>query len=269
MANLGHRGRFGNQVFQYAFLRIYADRHGLRLQTPRWIGQYLFGHSEPRITEKPPTTVTQVDLKNAFSSQEPPHVDADFNSQFMSNMKNYEPYKAKFVSLFQPVPPISTIVEAGMEKLRKQGKTVIALHLRRGDFLNARFAKHPRNFPIPNAWYLNWLAELWPRINKPVLYIASDDLKAVLPDFVAYRPVTAADVFPEFPSEPKFVRIDPSIYPDFYVMTQSDALAISNSSFSFAASLLNERCWKFMRPHKSGKLVPYKPWKSDVRLNLR
>ena len=41
---LGKLGRFGNQLFQYAYLKIYAQIHDLRVETPEWIGQYLFGH---------------------------------------------------------------------------------------------------------------------------------------------------------------------------------------------------------------------------------
>ena len=50
MATLGTNGRFGNQIFQYAFLKIYAKTHQLKLQTSQWIGQYLFGHREPIVS---------------------------------------------------------------------------------------------------------------------------------------------------------------------------------------------------------------------------
>jgi len=32
-STLGAIGRFGNQVLQYGFLRLYAERHGLALET--------------------------------------------------------------------------------------------------------------------------------------------------------------------------------------------------------------------------------------------
>ncbi|MEQ1830586.1 MAG: FkbM family methyltransferase, partial [Pirellula sp.] len=41
---LGRNGRFANQLFQYAFLRILARHHGLRVETSKWVGQLLFGH---------------------------------------------------------------------------------------------------------------------------------------------------------------------------------------------------------------------------------
>lgn len=40
--SLGSYGRVGNQLFQYAFARGYAEAIGAKLETPPWIGQYLF-----------------------------------------------------------------------------------------------------------------------------------------------------------------------------------------------------------------------------------
>lgn len=35
-------GRFGNQLFQYAFARAYAEQHGMELQTQPWVGEHIF-----------------------------------------------------------------------------------------------------------------------------------------------------------------------------------------------------------------------------------
>ena len=52
MSTFGTNGRFGNQIFQYAFLKIYAKEHDLQVQIPRWpIGEYLFGHQDPEISQ--------------------------------------------------------------------------------------------------------------------------------------------------------------------------------------------------------------------------
>ena len=51
---LGHFGRFGNQLFQYAVARKFADMHGARLETPRWIGQRLFFIDDPPISGRLP-----------------------------------------------------------------------------------------------------------------------------------------------------------------------------------------------------------------------
>lgn len=43
-------GRFGNCMFQYAFARGYAEKHGLRLETDPWIGQEVFEINDPPVS---------------------------------------------------------------------------------------------------------------------------------------------------------------------------------------------------------------------------
>src|SRR5262245_12280684 len=44
---LGSTGRFANQLFQYAYGRLYALRHGATAAFPVWEGQQLFGLEDP------------------------------------------------------------------------------------------------------------------------------------------------------------------------------------------------------------------------------
>ncbi|MEW5785494.1 MAG: hypothetical protein AB1767_10545 [Bacillota bacterium] len=60
MSNLGKRGRFGNQVFQYALLKIYTSDYSLGLATGRWVGQLLFGHQDPPVTQVFPRLMTRL-----------------------------------------------------------------------------------------------------------------------------------------------------------------------------------------------------------------
>jgi len=39
---LGKFGRFGNQMFQYAFARAYAEKYGCILEIPTWVGEKIF-----------------------------------------------------------------------------------------------------------------------------------------------------------------------------------------------------------------------------------
>lgn len=52
--NLHHLGRFGNQLFGYAFARGYCERHNLALHTDEWVGEKLFDISHPRCTDDLP-----------------------------------------------------------------------------------------------------------------------------------------------------------------------------------------------------------------------
>jgi hypothetical protein len=54
-------------------------------------------------------------------------------------------------------------------------------------------------------------------------------------------------------------------YLDFSLLGTCDVLAISNSTFSFAASMLSDRGKSFFRPHiPTQKLIPFDPWNAEV-----
>jgi hypothetical protein len=269
MSTLGTMGRLGNQVFQFAFLKLYASHYSLGVQTSPWLGQYLFGHQDPPIQTPLPVVSNISWSPHPFKPAKPAYINVDIEGQFSWHTSFYKPYKSQFQALFQPKPAIRARLEQGMNELRSKGKTIVGIHIRRGDFLRAKYADHPRNFPVPTEWYTQWLHSIWKSLDQPVLYIASDDLKNVTADFQLFNPVTYVDLFSDFPKEPMFHDINPSIYPDYYVLTQCDLLAISNSSYSFSASMLNTRCHTFMRPHKSKALVSYFPWNSNVRIDIR
>ena len=59
METLGQNGRFGNQIFQYFYLKLASELHNAIIHTPKWIGTELFGLSDthpiiasPRAYEK-------------------------------------------------------------------------------------------------------------------------------------------------------------------------------------------------------------------------
>ena len=47
-------GRFGNQLFQYAFARAYCDKFGFELHTDPWVGEEIFQIQHPRIEDDLP-----------------------------------------------------------------------------------------------------------------------------------------------------------------------------------------------------------------------
>ena len=75
--------------------------------------------------------------------------------------------------------------------------------------------------------------------------------------FAAYRPLIGRDL-----AEP-IAGIE--FFADFHALCQADLMAISNSTFSFVASLLNRNARGFFRPDRSVQgLVPYDPWSAPV-----
>ncbi len=251
MSQLGRYGRFGNQFFQYAFLKIYAMEHGCQLELPAdWIGRRLFDVDNPPVTH----SLTPVTIKDWIKEKQPNLVQFDVLGYFQHPTGHYAPQKDYFRSLFRPRPKIETILRTRWDAITNRGKTVVGLHLRRGDFGYGIF------WIAPSQWYLDWLEKIWKDYEDPVLLIISDEPMKVLPDFAKYNPVILQNTTTMIPGA--------EFYPDFWAMTQCDVLAISNSTYSFAASMLNERCKCFMRPEAfDKKLIPYDPWNSATTLD--
>ncbi|WP_293335749.1 FkbM family methyltransferase [Microcoleus sp. CAWBG58] len=255
MSTLGRNGRFANQIFQYAFLKIYAKEHNLRVETPAWIGQYLFGCNDSPISQQLP--VVSEETNNLLEARIPKakenFTNVDFWGYFQYHTKYYAAHKEYFRSLFKPVPEVEKKMKEVLDCLRSRGKTLVGLHLRRGDYGYSDF------FIAPSEWYREWLKGLWETLEEPILFIASDEPEKLLIDFEEYNPIATKDLGLELPQA--------EFYPDFYLLSQCDIVGISNSSFSFAACMLNETGKFFFRPHLyAQKLIPFDPWNSEPML---
>ena len=256
MSTLGSNGHFGNQIFQYAFLKIYAKQHNLRVETPEWVGRYLFGHNDPIISRQLPIVEEKHPIVPAqIPYQKEPYENVDFWGYFQYRTTFYAPHKEYLRSLFKPVQEVEAIMKVAMENLNARGKTLIGIHLRRGDIKNHPLHADPYYYPAPTEWYKDWLRDIWENIEQPVLFVASDSLEEVINDFAEFQPVTVKELGVDLPPA--------SFYPDFYLLSHCELVAISNSSFSFTTCLLNEKGKLFYRPcRKREKLIPFFPWDS-------
>lgn len=251
---LGRNGRFANQLLQYGVLRLYAARHGLTLEVPPWLGRHLYDHDDPlpgpalpRVAEAEGEAAVTASLRG-----EPATVlaDHDVSGYFCGDTTPLAPFKEEFRALFTPGRHLQSHADALLGRLRDAGRTVVALHLRRGDFGWGRF------WIAPASWYRHWLETVWSTLDRPLLFIATDD-PAQLREFAAYRPVTAGDL-----AEP---IAGAEFFTDFHVLCHADRVAISNSSFSFVATMLNRNASEFRRPDPARRaLVPYNPWAAPV-----
>jgi FkbM family methyltransferase len=257
-ATLGRLGRFGNQIFQYAYLKIYAKLHNLQVETPTWIGQTLFGHHDPPVIRNLPAIFEWEEVIGRYSGTfdfagEPPLTNLDLRGYFQFPTRHYAPHKEYFRSLFEPTLALHAQLQPALARLRAGGRTIVGLHLRRGDYGYGYF------FLAPNAWYRQWLELLWPTLDNPVLFIASDRADEVQGEFADFKPLIARDLGVEME--------EADFYPDFYLLSQCDCVAISNSTFSFAACMLNQHGTIFMRPSlEANGLLPFDPWDSEPLL---
>ena len=257
MSNFGKHVRFANQLFQYSFLKLYGLRNNAAPEAPEWAGEKIFGI--PHRGLGAPLKMRKCDewsvLDLALWTMKRPPVDCDFWGYFQNVPPSWRVHRDFLRRLYTPKEPWHAPVERWLARHRANGATLVAIHLRRGDYYELG-AEKPWFRPVPAALYRRWLGEIWPRLKNPVLFIASDDRNAVLPAFAEYLPLTAEDAEAEMP-EAKFMA-------DFAIMAAADVLAICNSSFSRMAAILapeTQRC--FIPSLAAGAFEPYDSWASD------
>lgn len=251
MNTLGENGRFGNQIFQYAFMRYYARQHGFQFQVPHWAGQDLFGFLDAPITVDLPRfeVSCKADLDRGCVSG--PIFGVDFWGYFQ-DVSLYSGDKDFFFQLFSPKLSIKNELEAAWSLI--SDKSIICLHMRYGDYGYGEF------YETRVSWVLNYLESIWDGLKSPVLYLATDDIRCARL-FKSYSVVTAKDIFGSVAC--------PGFYCDFWALSNANhTLIIANSSFSFAASMLNRNSPKMLRPSLLKKaLIPFDPWRDDVLLH--
>jgi len=290
MSSIGQLGRFGNQLFQYAFLRICAEKSGARVECSPWIGQILFGHQDATITDRLPPAIEQKEDEETIFDIIPEFIpyleklakaksirvgaealnsgihNVDLWGFFQFHSQVFRPYREYFCSLFEPIGDLKLALEDGLNILRSKGKTIVGIHIRRGDYIT-----EPRigfTLVFPSKWYCQWLEELWGELEDPVLFLCSDDLDCVLPDFEKFSPITFKELDVKLPNQMK--DLDIGFYIDFFMLSHCNVVCTSNSNFSFAACMLNNCAKMFFRPDWdfSKKFTRFDPWDSKPLLSL-
>ncbi|HXQ49504.1 MAG TPA: hypothetical protein VN802_00290 [Stellaceae bacterium] len=258
MSNLGHNAGFANQLFQYAFLKLYGLRNNAAIETPPWLGETVYGLPRRRISRalrmRKGDEWSVRDL--ALWSMERAPVDVDFWGYYQNVPESWRQHRAFLRRLYEPLPPWRAPVERWLARHVPAGATLVAIHLRRGDYRAYDPAQKPWFQLIPEEWYLRWLDAVWPGLANPVLFVASDDRAAVLPSFRRFAPLTSAEAEAEMP--------EPRLIADLEIMAQANLLAICNSSFSRVAALLappSQRC--FIPAIATQNFEPYDPWATD------
>lgn len=246
---LGTRGRFAHNVLEYVMLRLYAERFGLVLETPDWVGGLYFELDDPMPSgPMPPWLFARHALNDLVDGKGEPRVDRDILSPLF--LFDYPMrFRDSVQRWLRPRAEWRPMIEPAVQGLREGGRTVVALHIRRGDFLRY-------GYPITRTdWYVEWLRALWPTLERPVLYLASDALDSVRGDFAEFAPVTRADVAPEWP--------DLEYLQDFHVLSEADVVGVSAASgFSQLAARLNQRARVLVEPDAATqRIVPFIPWR--------
>ncbi len=208
---LGKHGRFGNQLFQYAGSRLYAELNGFDWAFPPWIGDHIF--SLPRSLLKPhhfflPT----IQLEDMKSTSWPERLLHPLGLWRRSSMSKLYAHPKDMINIYGHLQD-----ETSINKLREhrdlirswfiwkpeiestfraatRGISWVGLHIRHGDYVGAGCA-------IPVQIYLDALSHI--RGNHPV-YLATDDPTV------------------QYELDPNILLNVPNPLPDLYACTPGD-----------------------------------------------
>jgi len=229
------------------FLHVFANHYGLFVQTSPWVGEELLNIDPSPITVKLEPFYER--LKETGEPYGPPGneaIERDFYGYGQYHTSYYRRQQNFIQGFLQPKSAIRERLQPAVTKLRKIGRTIIGVHLRRGDY--GRLI----HYITPVQWYLDWLDERWSTFDKPVLFIASED-RSLVDEFAKYNPQTAESLGIDLQTEPipsatyldnDLANPEPHLmdfFPDWWLLTQCEHLLIPNSTFSFTAAMLSER----------------------------
>jgi glycosyltransferase involved in cell wall biosynthesis len=257
ISTLGEGGRFANQLFRYAYVKLYALRHGLTAAFPAWEGEQLFGLDDASCAD---LTFSRL-IFNSFTDDDrelwernDPPIDVDLAGYFQELPECWRRHRPLLRRLFQLPPEHLQAIDAWRHDVTDGGRrTLVAIHVRRGDYRDLQDETTPWFALVPAEWYLAWLRTIWPTLRDPILYVASDEPEAVRPLFREFESASAS-----FGSTalalPDHVR-------DFEILRRADYLAVCNSSFSRMAAILapkTQNC--FLPSFQTQGFAPYEPW---------
>jgi len=256
-SNLERGARFANQLFRYACAKFYALRHGLTAAFPPWEGEHLFGLHDKSCEG---LTLPKVhfngfaDDDRVFWEMDDPPIDIDLEGYFQEIPECWRRHRPLLRNMFQLPQELSDAIDAWRHSVTDAGeRTLVAVHIRRGDYRGLQSKDAPWFRLVPEDWYLDWLRTVWPTLRRPLLFVATDEPEAILPVFSEFETIS-----PTFGS---IAEVLPDHVRDFEVLRRSDYLAICNSSFSRMAAILAPSAQKcFLPSFRTQSFEPYEPW---------
>ncbi|MCW2245811.1 tetratricopeptide (TPR) repeat protein [Azospirillum fermentarium] len=225
--------RFGHSLLVYMTTLQYARKYGADFETPDWVGHYLFELDDPGLSDRPCMT------------------DPD---DIMKEMRH--PYRlsgrAEILSRMRFRPVWRPRLAPALAELRRRGNTVVGLHYRHGDLRLPQYAHYADFMPKPEM-YRRWLRNIWPSLDAPVLFVASDDVDIIRSELAEFKPLILSDLAPAWEGLEQVQ--------DFYILMHSDIVMASESTFSRVAAALNVTARLVVEPDIAGACFrPYNPW---------
>ncbi len=249
-STLATHGRFAHNALEYVLVRLYAEKYGYVLETPDWVGGYYFDIDDPLLSAPLSPLYFPRRIINGLvtgQSARPPIPNCDILSPLFL-FDHREEHRERVQAWLKPRALWTPFIQPAVDALRVLGDTVVAIHIRRGDFVTFKY-------PITEtAWYVSWLRSIWGDLKRPVLYLASDDLDGVRADFAEFNPVTRSNLTAPWPGL-EYLQ-------DFHVLSNADIVGVSAASgYSLLAARLNANARLCVEPDMAGRRVrPFDPW---------
>lgn len=247
-------GGLGNQLFQYSFalyLRKYSNKEIL-LDTNEF--SYVKHHSGLELDKLIFNEFKSISffnhlkyrfLKSLFKFKFYNQKMSDVNK--LPSIKEFENIEY-FDGYWQNYSMITMIQDELYKSLRplkindlKINDNSVGIHIRRGDYLNAEDSKDL--YLNPN-YFKNAVEILNEKIVNPEFYVFSDDIPWCKKNL-------------EFIKNKKFVDFNNSSFEDFILLIRLRNKIISNSTFSWWASILNKNSNIIISPSKWNNKITY------------
>jgi len=242
------RSGLGNWLFNYAGVKLYAEKNGFDFAMPSWVGTKVFQNIQPwAITQKIKSIFyRQIQLDDldsytkiqAFlwllSKKEKLPQTQSLESLYKNPKDNISIYgymqdefairlikesRQKIKGWFQ----FKNNIEKEYEKMTADLKPWIGVHIRRGDYVKL-------GINLPVSQYKSKLDEIKKQFPNHKVFIATND-KTILSEFNGYNPLRISNPLPGIPDY---------IF-DFWMLTNSEIIIGGGSTFSWWAAFLSNK----------------------------
>lgn len=216
---LGNYGRFGNQLFQYAYLRTQAKRLGTTFYCPSWAGDLIFELKDEK--EKAIYPETQLSFDDRFHGFSPEATKIKDNTDITGFFQSPKYFSQEDINNW------FVFKESFFSAVNRKYKHIdfeecVGIHLRLGDYTSPQFV-----FYVPyRGYFQNALRIVGPKAH---ILIFSDD------------PIQAKKYLKKFANKDNLIFIEGNTeIEDFYLLSKCHDTICSSSSFSWWAAYLNK-----------------------------
>lgn len=252
---LGKLGRFGAQLFQYAGVRLYAEKNGFDFALPDWAGTKIFQRVKPwtKIEKIKAFFYPKVQLNDMKSYnkidkilwliylKKNPLETQSLESLYKNPRDNISLYgyildefsfqllkenREKIKSWFQ----FKKELEEKCQKVTAGLNPWIGIHIRKGDFVK-------RGINLPVSQYKSKLEEIKNQFPGHRIFIATDD-KTIIPEFSDYNLIKLSSPLTDVP---EYVF-------DFWMLAHSKIIIGGGSVFSWWAAFLSDQNYYYAPP---------------------